>query len=73
MAHPRACRLRASSFNPGMAVFFKISESRIYGQGIAVGDDDNDGRPDILRDHNFTDVTEKEGLAASGWRDDERT
>jgi hypothetical protein len=51
-----------------------------YGMGIAVGDFDNDGRPDLyvtnfgrnILYHNngngtFTDVTEKAGVAAGGW------
>jgi enediyne biosynthesis protein E4 len=51
-----------------------------YGMGVAVGDYDNDGYPDIyvtnygknILYHNngngtFTDVTEKAGVAAGGW------
>lgn len=51
-----------------------------YGQGVAVGDYDGDGFPDIYvtqygrsilyhnnGDGTFTDVTEKAGVAASGW------
>ncbi len=51
-----------------------------YGMGAAVGDFDNDGRPDLYvtnfggnilyhnnGDGTFTDVTEKAGVAASGW------
>jgi hypothetical protein len=51
-----------------------------YGQGVAVGDYDGDGFPDLyvtqygksILYHNngngtFTDVTEKAGVAASGW------
>ena len=51
-----------------------------YGMGVAVGDYDNDGYPDIYvtnygkntlyhnnRDGTFTDVTEKAGVAAGGW------
>jgi hypothetical protein len=51
-----------------------------YGQGVAVGDYDADGFPDIYvaqygksilyhnnRDGTFTDVTEKAGVAAPGW------
>src|SRR5712664_4048894 len=51
-----------------------------YGMGVAVGDYDNDGWPDLYvtqyghsilyhnnGDGTFTDVTEKAGLAAPGW------
>ncbi len=51
-----------------------------FGMGVAVGDYDNDGWPDLFvtaygrpilyrnnRDGTFTDVTEKAGLATSGW------
>ncbi len=51
-----------------------------YGMGVAVGDYDNDGRPDLYvtgwnsntlyhnnGDGTFTDVTKKAGVAASGW------
>jgi hypothetical protein len=51
-----------------------------YGMGVAVGDYDGDGRPDIYvtqygrsilyhnnGDGTFTDVTEKAGVAAPGW------
>ena len=51
-----------------------------YGQGVAVGDYDGDGFPDMYvtqygksilyhnnRDGTFTDVTEKAGVAAPGW------
>jgi hypothetical protein len=51
-----------------------------FGMGVAVGDYDNDGYPDIFvtaygrcilyhnnGDGTFTDVTEKAGLAAPGW------
>jgi enediyne biosynthesis protein E4 len=51
-----------------------------YGMGIAVGDYDNDGHPDLYvtnygknilyhnnGDGTFTDVTEKAGVAAGGW------
>ena len=51
-----------------------------YGMGIAVGDYDNDGAPDLYvtnldgntlyhnnRDGTFTDVTQKAGVASSGW------
>jgi enediyne biosynthesis protein E4 len=51
-----------------------------YGQGVAVGDYDGDGFPDLYvtqygpsilyhnnRDGSFTDVTEKAGVAAPGW------
>ncbi|MBV8773683.1 MAG: CRTAC1 family protein [Deltaproteobacteria bacterium] len=51
-----------------------------YGQGVAVGDYDGDGFPDLYvtqygrsilyrnnRDGTFTDVTEKAGVSAPGW------
>jgi enediyne biosynthesis protein E4 len=51
-----------------------------YGMGVAVGDYDNDGRPDLYvtsygknilyhnnGDGTFTDVTEKAGVAGGGW------
>jgi len=51
-----------------------------YGMGVAVGDYDNDGRPDVYvtnfgrnilyhnnGDGTFTDVTEKAGVAGGGW------
>jgi enediyne biosynthesis protein E4 len=51
-----------------------------YGMGVAVGDYDNDGFPDIYitgfprnvlyhnnRDGTFTDVTQKAGVAGGGW------
>ena len=51
-----------------------------YGQGVAVGDYDGDGFPDLYvtqygrsilyhnnGDGTFTDVTEKAGVAAPGW------
>ena len=51
-----------------------------FGQGVAVGDYDSDGFPDLYvtqygrsilyhnnRDGTFTDVTEKAGVAAPGW------
>jgi hypothetical protein len=57
-----------------------VAQSGIYGMGIAVGDFDNDGYPDIYvtgfphnalyhnnRDGTFTDVTQKAGVASAGW------
>jgi hypothetical protein len=55
-------------------------QGKYYGQGVAIGDYDNDGHPDIYvtnfghntlyhnnGDGTFTDVTEKAGVGASGW------
>jgi hypothetical protein len=71
--------------NNGDGTFTDVTEAagvrgHSYGQGVAVADYDNDGRPDIYVtnfDRNilyrnngngtFTDVTEKSGTAASGW------
>lgn len=71
--------------NNGDGTFTDVTEKaglqgRFYGQGVAVADYDNDGRPDIyvtdfghnLLYHNngdgtFTDVTERAGVAAAGW------
>jgi len=52
----------------------------VFGMGVAVGDYNNDGWPDLFvtayggpilyrnnRDGTFTDVTQKAGLAAAGW------
>ena len=57
-----------------------VADSGTYGMGVAVGDYDNDGYPDIYvtgfphnvlyhnnGDGTFTDVTAKAGVAASGW------
>jgi len=57
-----------------------VANSGIYGMGIAVGDFDNDGYPDIYvtgyphnvlyhnnRDGTFTDVTGKARVGGSGW------
>src|SRR5713101_7292593 len=72
--------------NNGDGTFTEVTEKAgvgaegLYGQGVAVGDFDNDGYPDLyvtgygrsILYHNngngtFTDVTEKAGLAAPGW------
>jgi hypothetical protein len=63
----------------GQAGLSKIADGN-YGMGVAVGDYDNDGYPDLyvtnygknVLYHNngngtFTDVTEKAGVAAGGW------
>jgi hypothetical protein len=71
--------------NNGDGTFTDVTEEaglqgRGYGMGVAVGDFDNDGRPDLYvtnfgrnilyrnnGDGTFTDVTEKAGVGASGW------
>jgi enediyne biosynthesis protein E4 len=71
--------------NNGDGTFTDVTEKaglqgKFYGQGVAIGDYDNDGRPDIYvtnfghntlyhnnGDGTFTDVTEKAGVGASGW------
>src|SRR6266849_9998992 len=57
-----------------------LAGSPTYGMGVAVGDYDNDGFPDIYitgfprsvlyhnnKDGTFTDVTQKAGVSAEGW------
>jgi enediyne biosynthesis protein E4 len=57
-----------------------VAGGNVFGMGVAVGDYDNDGYPDLFvtaygrptlyrnnRDGTFTDVTEKAGLATPGW------
>ncbi len=71
--------------NNGDGMFTDVTEKagvrgHSYGMGCAVGDYDNDGRPDLYvtnygrnilyhnnGDGTFTDVTEKAGVAAGGW------
>jgi len=71
--------------NNGDGTFTDVTEKaglrgHSYGMGVAVGDYDNDGRPDLYvtnfgrnilyhnnGDGTFTDVTEKAGVAAGGW------
>jgi len=71
--------------NNGDGTFTDVTEKaglrgHSYGMGVAVGDYDNDGRPDIYvtnfgrnilyhnnGDGTFTDVTEKAGVAGGGW------
>lgn len=71
--------------NTGHGTFVDVTEraglqGRGYGMGVAVGDYDNDGRPDLYVSgfggnqlyHNegngaFKDVTERAGVAAGGW------
>jgi hypothetical protein len=71
--------------NNGDGTFTDVTEKagvkgHSYGMGVAVGDYDNDGRPDIYvtnygrnilyhnnGDGTFTDVTDKAGVAAGGW------
>jgi enediyne biosynthesis protein E4 len=55
-------------------------QGKLYGMGVAVGDYDNDGHPDLYvtnvgnnilyhnnGDGTFTDVTDKAGVGAGGW------
>jgi hypothetical protein len=71
--------------NNGDGTFTDVTEraglqGRDYGMGVAVGDYDNDGHPDLYvtnfgrnilyhnnGDGTFTDVTEKAGVAGGGW------
>jgi hypothetical protein len=71
--------------NNGDGTFTDVTEEaglrgQFYGQGVAVGDYDNDGRPDLYvtgfgrnslyhnnGDGTFRDVTENAGVPASGW------
>ena len=71
--------------NNGHGGFIDVTEKtglqgQSYGMGVAVGDYDNDGRPDLYvtnfgrnilyhnnGDGTFTDVTEKAGVAGGGW------
>jgi enediyne biosynthesis protein E4 len=83
-AHPLRCALY---HNNGDGTFTDVTEKAglggegHYGQGVAVGDFDNDGYPDLYvtgygrailyhnnRDGTFTDITEKAGVAdRGGW------
>lgn len=81
-AHPLSSALY---HNNGDGTFTDVTEKAgvgaqgLYGQGVAVGDYDNDGYPDLYvtgygravlyrnnRDGTFTDVTEKAGVADKG-------
>jgi len=71
--------------NNGDGTFTDVTEQagvrgRYYGMGVAVGDYDNDGDPDLYvtnfgrntlfrnnGDGTFTDVTERAGVGAGGW------
>ncbi len=71
--------------NNGDGTFTDVTEKaglrgNSYGMGVAVGDYDNDGRPDLYvtnfgrnilyhnnGDGTFTDVTEKAGVGGGGW------
>ena len=71
--------------NNGDGTFTDVTESagvrgHSYGMGVAIGDYDNDGRPDLYvtnvgenilyhnnGDGTFTDVTRKAGVAGGGW------
>jgi hypothetical protein len=71
--------------NNGDGTFTDVTEragvqGHSYGMGVAIGDYDNDGSPDIYvtnfggnilyhnnGDGSFTDVTSRAGVAASGW------
>src|SRR5882724_1108114 len=71
--------------NNGDGTFTDVTESagvrgHSYGMGVAIGDYDNDGRPDLYvtnvgenilyhnnGDGTFTDVTKKAGVAGGGW------
>src|SRR5206468_508361 len=68
------------SFTDVTAIAGLATAGNNYGMGVAVGDYDNDGFPDLyvtnygrnILYHNngngtFTDVTEKAGVAAGGW------
>ena len=84
-SHPRTPRHHALFRNNGDGTFTDVTEKAginddLFGMGVAIGDYDGDGYPDIFvtgygkcvlyhnnRDGTFTDVTAESGIHPPGW------